>query len=272
MYGFLRIVNIFFSSVLIALSFNMFLLPQKILTGGVSGVAMILGLVTPLNTGTIIFILNLPLLILGLLKLGKQYIAYSIFSVVVTSVAMQFIPVKGISDDPILSSIFGGVLVGIGTGFIFRAGGSTGGFDIIGMILTLRKEFPLGGLIFAMNAIVVFISGFVFDWELALYTMISIFATGKVVDAIHTRHVKLTVMIITVKGEAVRQKLLASLVRGITVLDGEGGYTKEKRKVLITVISRYELSQVKRMVSEIDPHSFVNITETVDVMGTFRRS
>ncbi|PTX64823.1 uncharacterized membrane-anchored protein YitT (DUF2179 family) [Melghirimyces profundicolus] len=270
-YRLLNLFIIFMMSVLIAFAFNMFLLPQKILSGGITGIAMIFGLVTPFNTGSIIFLLNIPIIIIGYLRLGKQFILYSLFSVVVTSLSLQVIPLRGISDDPILSAVFGGVIVGAATGLIFRSGASTGGFDIIGMVLTRKRELPLGILIFAMNAIVVFISGFVFDWDLALYTMISIYATGKVVDTVHTRHIKLTLMIISKQGEKVKKKLLSNLVRGITVLDGEGAYTSERRNVLITVISRYELAHVKRMIREADPHAFVNITQTVDVLGYFRR-
>ncbi|PTM59538.1 YitT family protein [Desmospora activa] len=268
----LHLFTIILSSVLVGFAFNMFLLPQKILSGGITGVAMIIGLVTSANTGLIIFLLNVPIIILGYLKLGHRFILYSLLSIMVTSLSMQWIPQTPISNDPIMSAIFGGAIVGIATGLIFRSGGSTGGFDIIGMVLTLKKERPLGVLIFALNAGVVFISGFIFNWDLALYTMASIFVTGKVIDSIHTRHVKLTLMIITKKGDAVKKKLLTNLVRGITVLDGEGAYTREQRSILITVISRYELPDVKRWVTSADPHAFVNITETVDIMGYFRRS
>lgn len=268
----IEIVTIIVMSALIGFAFNMFLLPQEILSGGVSGIAMILGLRTPFNTGIIIFLLNIPILLLGYFRLGKRFIAYSLLSVGVTSISMQWIPVRGISDDPILSSIFGGVIVGIATGLIFRSGASTGGFDIIGMVVNQKKEFPLGGLIFGMNAVVVFISGFIFDWDRALYTMISIFASGKLIDSVHTRHVKLTLMIISNKGDAIKKKLLANFVRGITVIDAEGAYTSEKRNVLFTVITRYELEDVKRVIRETDPRAFVNITQTVDVMGYFRRN
>ncbi|SDW98845.1 Uncharacterized membrane-anchored protein YitT, contains DUF161 and DUF2179 domains [Marininema mesophilum] len=269
---FTRILTIFISSVLIGFAFNMFLLSHKVLSGGVAGIAMILGLLTSVNSGTWIFLLNVPIFILGWMKLGKRFVAVSLFSVAVTSISMGIIPVTKISADPILSSIFGGVLAGIGTGLIFRAGGSTGGFDVVSMVLTQKKDLPLGSLIFGMNAIVVFISGFIFTWDLALYTMASIYVTGRVIDAIHTRHIKLTVMIITSKGDECKEKLLSSLVRGITILEGEGAYTKDKRQVLIMVISRYELTHVKKMVAEIDPRSFINITQTVEVMGYFRRT
>ena len=267
----LRILTIFVSSIFIAVSYNLFLLPHKVLSGGVSGIAMIIGLITPLNTGTVIFILNLPLLVIGFLKLGKRFIAYSIFSVVVLSVAMQYIPQREISSDPILSSVFGGVIGGVAVGLIFRMGGSTGGFDIIGMLLSKKRDLPLGAIIFGLNAVVVLVSGFLFNFDLALYTMLSIYVSGKVVDAIHTRHVKLTLMIITSKGEEMKGTLMSHLGRGITLVDGEGAYTKEKRKILYTVITRYDLIEIKPYILQVDAKAFVNITETVEVLGSFRR-
>jgi uncharacterized membrane-anchored protein YitT (DUF2179 family) len=266
-----RLVIIFVSSILIAGSYNLFLLPHKILSSGVTGIAMIVGILTPLNTGIVNLALNLPILILGYYKLGTRFIAYSIFSVVTISMALLYIPIEPVAKDPILSSVFGGIISGVGIGLVFRFSGSTGGFDIIGMLLTRKKDFPLGGILFSMNAIVVLIAGFLFTWDLALYTLASIYATGKAVDTIHTRHIKLTLMIISNRGEELREQLLSHLIRGITVMEGEGAYTKEKRKVLFTVINRYELSEIKPLIRKIDPHAFVNITETVEVMGFFRR-
>ena len=266
-----RLVIIFFSSILVAFSFNQFLIPNEILSGGISGIGMIIGLTTKMNTGIAILALNIPIFIVGFLKLGKKFIAYSVFSVVVSTVAMQYIPQKSMTTEPLLASVFGGVLVGVAVGLIFRFRGSTGGFDIIGLLLTLKKDFPLGSLIFAMNAIVVFISGFLFSWDQALYTMLSIYTTARVVDSIHTKHIKLTLMIITNEGEKVKNSILTHFQRGITIIDGEGAYTREKRMVLFVVISRYELSEFKALIKESDPHAFVNITQTIEVMGSFRR-
>lgn len=263
---------IFVSSIVVGFSFNMFLLPHKILSGGISGIGMIIGLMTPLDTGIAIFVLNVPIFILGFMKLGKKFIAYSVFSVFVTSLSMQYIPQRALTTDPLLASVFGGVIAGIAIGLIFRFRGSTGGFDIIGLLLTIKKDFPLGGLIFAMNAVVVFISGFLFSWDLALYTMLAIFATGRVVDSVHTRHIKLTLMIITNEGDKVKEKLLSEIHRGVTIVDGEGAYSKEIRKILFIVISRYELSEAKALIKETDPNAFVNIMQTFEVMGTFRKA
>ncbi|SFJ47101.1 YitT family protein [Thermoflavimicrobium dichotomicum] len=264
-----RIVIIFLASILLAVAYNLFLLPHKVLSTGVSGIAMMTSLLTPVNTGIVNLVLNLPLFILGYLKLGKKFMGYTIFSVLVNSLALVLIPIQPISTDPILSSTFGGVLAGIASGLIFRFSASTGGFDIIGLLLTRKKEFPLGSLLFFMNAVVVFVSGFLFSWDTALYTLLSIFITGKVIDAIHTSHLKLTLMIITSRGEEIKEVLLSRFVRGITMLDGKGAYTNEKRKVLFMIITRHELAEIKKLIKETDPKAFVNIMETVEVMGFF---
>jgi uncharacterized membrane-anchored protein YitT (DUF2179 family) len=266
-----RLVIIFVSSIVLGFAFNMFLLPHEVLTGGVTGIAMVLGLLSPINTGVWIILLNIPILVLGWLKLGKVFIANSIFSVAVTAISMQYIPVQKIAEDALLSSVFGGVIAGIAIGLIIRFYGSTGGFDVIGLLLTKKRDLPFGALIFALNSGVVFMSGYVFEWELAMYTMASIYITGIVIDRIHTRHIKLTLMVVTSRGEKLRNELLAKLIRGITVIEGQGAYSKERREILYTVITRYELALVRPLIKEIDPKAFVSVSETMEVMGNFRR-
>lgn len=266
-----KVLAIVFGSIVVGVAYNMFLIPHKILSSGLSGIAIMLGIVTPLNTGILNFLLNLPLLILGVLKLGKQFISYTILSVIVLSISLYLIPIQAISTEPILSSLFGGVLTGVGIGIIFRASGSSGGFDIIAMLLQKKNDFPLGTLLSAMNAVVVVISGFVFGWDAALNTLVAIYATGKVIDTIHTNHIKLTLMIVTNKGDELKTKLLANLYRGITMMDGQGAYTGQERKILMTVITRYQLTEVKGLINEVDPDAFVNITETTEVVGMFHR-
>ncbi|PLR95238.1 YitT family protein [Bacillus sp. T33-2] len=265
----MQVFGVIIGSLIVAIAFNLFLIPHEVLSSGMSGISMIIGMVTPLDTGIANFLLNFPLLIIGYMKLGRKFIRNSILSVLVISVGLYVFPVFPVADNPILSSIFGGVVAGLGIGLVFRCAGSTGGFDIIGMLVARKRDFPLGALLSGMNAVVVIISGFLFNWDSALNTMVSIFVTGKVIDAVYTHHVKLTLMIITEKGEELRQHLLTNVYRGMTVLDGVGGYSNEKRNVLLTVISRYELAEVKSLIAEVDPSAFVNITETIEVMGLF---
>lgn len=265
------LVVIFAGSLLLGVAFNMFLLPHEILSGGVTGLAMIFSLLTPINAGIWLIVLNVPIFILGWTKLGKTFIFNSIFSVAVTSISMLYIPVMQVTDDVLLSSVFGGVLVGAGAGFIIRFYGSGGGFDVIGLLLTMKRDIPLGFLVFCLNSLVIFVSGFIFSWELAMYTMASIYITGLVIDRIHTRHIKLSMRVVTSKGDAVKKQLLENLYRGITVTDGEGAYSGNKVKVLYSVITRYELAYVRPLIKEVDPDAFVSISETMEVMGNFRR-
>jgi uncharacterized membrane-anchored protein YitT (DUF2179 family) len=266
-----NIIFIILSSLIIAVGFNFFMIPHHILSGGLSGIAMMLGILTPINTGILNLVLNLPLLIIGWLKLGKQFITYTIISVIVTSVALYFLPIQKISSDPFLSCLFGGVITGLGAGIIFRVAGSTGGLDILAMLLMKKRSFPLGALLGAMNAFVVVISGFVFGWDLAMLTLVGIYASGKVIDTIHTSHIKLTLMIVTKKGNELKEILLSKLVRGITVIEGKGAYSGSRQEILMTVITRYQLADVRATINEVDPNAFVNITETTDVIGLFRK-
>ncbi|KAB2439504.1 YitT family protein [Bacillus luti] len=266
-----RFLGVIIGSIIIAIAFNLFLIPHKILSSGIGGIAIILGIVTPVNTGIINFVLNLPILILGYIGLGKKVIFNTVVSVIVLSVALYYVPVKVVATDPLLSSIFGGVIAGAGIGLVFNCNGSTGGFDIIGMLLSRKRDIKLGGFLIALNAVVVVIAGFFFTWDVALTSLLSIYVTGKVIDAVHTKHSKVTLMIVTNEAEKMKQHLLSTVVRGITLLDGEGAYSSEKKRVLMTVVSREELASMKLTISEIDPNAFVNITETVEVLGLFRR-
>ncbi|CRK83682.1 YitT family protein [Neobacillus massiliamazoniensis] len=267
----MQFFGLIIGSLIVVCGFNLFLIPHHVLSGGLSGISMILGLITPLNTGVANFLLNLPLLIIGYKMLGRRFIVNTIISVVVISLGLYIVPIHEIANDRILSSIFGGAVTGLGVGIVFRCSGSTGGFDIIGMIVSRKRDFPIGILLSGMNAVVIVISGFLFNWDSALNTLVSIYVTGKVVDAIYTDHAKLTLMIITEQGEEMRKHLLSNLYRGLTIIDGVGGYSNGKRNILITVISRYELNEVKNLIKEADPTAFVNISETIEVMGLFHR-
>ena len=267
----IKFFGIIIGSIIVAIAFNLFLIPHNILSSGIGGIAIILGILTPVNTGIINFVLNLPILIVGYIGLGKKMIFNTIVSVVVLSAALYWIPVQAVVTDPLLSSLFGGVLAGAGVGLVFNCNGSTGGFDIIGMLLSRKKDIKLGGFLIFLNSVVLIISGFFFNWDVALTSLLSIYVTGKVIDAIHTKHRKVTLMIITNHAEEMKKKLLTTFVRGITLLDGEGAYSNEKKRVLMTVVSHGELPDLKLAISEIDPQAFVNITETVEVLGLFRK-
>lgn len=255
---------------LIACGFQLFLIPLGLLSGGVSGVAMVIGYVTGLNIGWLYFALNIPILIWGYLALGRRFIYYSIVSVVCVSLAMQLIPASMLTDEPLLASVFGGVLVGTGTAVMLRYGGSSGGFDIVASIISRYRDLPVGILIFILNALVVL--SLIFynrNWDAALYSMLSIFVTGRVIDAVHTPHRKVTAFIVTNRTDELAARLL-QIPRGVTIIKTRGAFTSAERDMLMTVTTRYELAELRKMIRSLDPKAFVNVVQTVDVIGEFR--
>lgn len=262
---------VIFGSAMIACGFNLFLVPHRLLSGGVSGLAMLVGYFTPFNISLMYLLFNVPLLVAGWFQLGRRFIILSILSVVATTWLMALIPTVTVASDMLLASVFGGVLVGVGAGISFRMGGSSGGFDILGSIITRYRDFPIGSVLVGLNGLVILAAAY-FDnnWNLALASMVSIYVSGKVVDLIHISHIKVTVYIVTTQTDELLKQLLP-LQRGVTKIKTEGAYSHVERDMLMTVTTRYELAELRRIIKTSDPQAFVNIVETVGVMGSFRK-
>lgn len=257
-------------SLLLAIGFNTLLIPHQLLAGGMSGVSMLVGYFTNWNIGVMYLLFNVPLILWGLYAIGRRFILLSLLSVGATSWFMQVLPTHSIAGEPILAAVFGGVIIGIASGISLRAGGSTGGFDIVGSIVTRNRDFPLGSFIFILNGLVILLLGYYKEnWDLALYSMLSIYVSSKLVDSIHIRHVKITAFIVTKEKEKLLERLLKN--RGVTVMKAEGAYSKQEQDVLMVVTTRYELADLKKTIHDLDPKAFVNIVETVGVLGEFRR-
>ncbi|MGO4107195.1 YitT family protein [Paenibacillus sp. YAF4_2] len=259
-------------ALLIAGAFNLFLIPHQLLSGGLSGVAMMIGYMTGGNIGWLYLVLNVPVLCWGWFIVGRRFIIWSMYTVLASTLFLQLIPVTAIAKDAVLGSVFGGIILGIGTGMMLRYGGSSGGFDIIASIITRKRDLPVGSIIFTLNGLVIAaLVLFTQDWNLALYSLLSIYTAGKVVDIIHVRHIKVTAFIITTKTDEMLAKLL-SHPRGITIIKTRGAYTSAEKDMLMTVRTRYELAELRKTIASIDARAFVNIVETVGVIGDFHRS
>ncbi|MUT68143.1 YitT family protein [Paenibacillus sp. NEAU-GSW1] len=258
-------------SFFIAAGFNLFLIPHQLLSGGLSGVAMMIGYVTGGNIGWLFLLLNIPVLIWGWFAVGHRFIVWSLLSVIVSTLFLQLIPQYAIAKDLVLGSVFGGIIVGFGTGLTLRYGGSSGGFDIIASIVTRHRDLPIGMIIFVLNGLVIAVLIlFKRDWNLALYSLVAIYSAGKLVDVIHVRHIKFTAFIVTTKTKEICDKLLAH-PRGITIMKTRGAYSDAERDMLMTVRTRYELDELRKTIITIDPKAFVNIVETVGVIGDFSK-
>lgn len=262
---------------LVGISMNLFLIPANIYSSGFAGVAQLLSKViteyTPLtiSMGYLLLFLNIPVAILGWMKVGKSFTLYSFMSVVFSTLFLEIIPIKHIAHNLLLNAVFGGVILAIGVGFTLKWGASTGGLDIIAMVLSRQKDKPIGNYMFVLNAIIILTAGYLYGWEKALYTLVTLYATTRVIDAIHTNHEKLTALIITKKGEELTKAIQSNLVRGITVIPAKGSYTNESKDMLMIVITRYELFDLERIIKEVDPKAFTNLIETTNVVGFFRR-
>ncbi|WML49021.1 YitT family protein [Neobacillus sp. PS3-34] len=267
-----HIITIGLCAFLFGLTVNSFFIPHKLASGGVTGIAFFIHHFLHINTGWIVLIINIPLFLLGLKYLGKRFILFTIYAVLVLSFSMKFIPIHAISNDILLSSIIGGALYGISVGTIIRIGGSTGGTDIISLILSQKRNLQVGFLNICMNLLVVGISGLVFGWNITLYTIIAIYVAGRAVDMVYTTQNKLTLTIVTEKYQELSDALIHLHARGITITNAEGAYTHKPKKVLTTVITKFELNETKHTIKMTDPQAFVNITQTLEVMGRFRKN
>ncbi|WLR53882.1 YitT family protein [Mesobacillus subterraneus] len=272
-----KIIIVVIGAFLNAMSLNFFLIPANVYASGFTGIAQlvssILGEFAPftISTGILLLLLNIPVTILGWKKVGKSFTLYSFISVLLSSFFLELLPVKEVSSDILLNAVFGGVIAAIGVGLTLKWGASTGGMDIIAMVLSRMNDRPVGTYFFTLNGIIIMTAGFVFGWENALYTLVALYVSTRLIDAIHTRHEKLTAMIVTKKSDELKKAIHDKLVRGITLLPAKGAFSGEQKEMLIIVVTRYELYDLEHIIKEVDPHAFTNIVETAGIFGFFRR-
>ncbi|MFG6149484.1 YitT family protein [Halobacillus sp. B23F22_1] len=273
-----RILIVLIGAVFNAVSLNLFLIEANVYASGFTGVAQLLTSifqdflnVPGVSTGLILFILNIPVAILGWYKVGRGFTVYSAISVAFTTLFLEIIPIQQLSEDIILNAVFGGVIGGFGVGITLKWGASTGGLDIVAMILSRMKDRPIGIYFLIINSAIIAIAGFLYEPENALYTLLTLYVTTRVIDAIHTRHEKLTAMIITTRAADLEKAIHAKMVRGITTLPAKGAFTQQDKNMLVMVITRYELYDLQGIISDVDPQAFTNIVQTTGIFGFFRK-
>ncbi|MGG1571867.1 YitT family protein [Fictibacillus sp. NRS-1165] len=271
-----KIVVIIFGAALNAVALNLFLIPAKVYASGFTGVAQLVSNLLvhspiPISTGMLLFALNVPVAVLGWLKVGKSFTIYSFFCVFMMTFFLEIIPIVEISKDILLNAVFGGVIAAIGVGFTLKYGASTGGLDIVAMILSRKHNRPIGTYFLILNGSIILAAGLLFGWEKALYTLVALYVSTRVIDAIHTRHEKLTAMIVTKKGNELKEAIHSRLVRGITIVPAKGAFSNENKEMLVIVVTRYELYDLEHIIKEVDPSAFTNIVNTTGVFGLFRK-
>ena len=273
-----RIIIVIIGALINAVALNFFFISADVYAGGFTGVAQLLSTVFSqffdidfISTGIWLLLLNIPVFLMGWFKVGKHFTLYSILSVGMSTFFLELIPVYSFSNDIMLNAVFGGVLGGFAVGITLKWGASTGGSDILAMILSRMKDRPIGMYLMVVNGIIIFFAGLLNEPENALYTLLALYVTTRVIDGIHTRHEKVTAMIVTKKTDELSSAIHEQVVRGITILPARGAYTKEDKSMLVVVITRYELYDLERIIYETDPEAFTNIVQTAGVFGFFRR-
>lgn len=272
-----RIAIVILGSFLLAVSLNFFLIGANVYASGFSGLAQLMSSVFQdflslnISTGVILFILNVPVLFIGWFKIGKGFTIYSIVSVVFSTLFLEILPVVSLSEDIMLNAVAGGVISGFAVGISLKWGASTGGMDIVAMILSRLQDKPIGIYFLILNAVIIFVAGILYEPENALYTMLALYVTTLVIDAIHTRHEKVTVLIVTSYAEELQEAIQQQLIRGITIVPARGAYSKEDKNLLYLVITRYELYDLENIIADVAPDAFTNIIQTVGIYGFFRK-
>ncbi|NLY54196.1 MAG: YitT family protein [Firmicutes bacterium] len=252
-----------------AIAYTQLIIPNRMLSGGVGGLSILINRLTGWPTGTLVFLINLPILYLGYRKIGGKFIALTIIAVINFSFLLDIIPVRAAVDDLLLASVFGGALNGLGLALVLKAGGSTGGTDVIGVILNRRYYLSIGEVLLAFNGLIVLASALIFDLMGALYTLITMFVTSRAVDSLQNVRDRKTALIVTSKHDEIAKQIHRRLQRGVTFLQGEGSYQHGQRKVILCVLTRFEISELKDIVLKEDPHAFMTISDTSEVLGRF---
>ncbi|MDF2787380.1 YitT family protein [Neobacillus sp. 3P2-tot-E-2] len=261
---------ILFGGLIFSVGINYFTIPNLLSEGGIIGLTVIAHYLFDLSPGMVNFILNTVLVLIGYKFLEKRAIIYTLFSIFSCSLFMYITEETGkrITDDPLLAAIFAGLLVGGGLGIIFRAGGTSGGTTILAKLANQFLGWSMGKGILLIDIIVVAGSVFIIGLVKAMYTLIAVYIGAKVIDFIvDGLEEKVAVFIISNSPQLVLSSVTNKMSRGITVLEGRGGYTGDNKEVLYIVISRQEVVRLKNMISEIDEQAYVTVHHVQEVIG-----
>ena len=270
---FYNLIGIATGSLLVSISISIFIIPYGFLSGGIAGLSLIIFYLSQnaIPVSLLLYLLNIPIVALGAKHVGKTFAMYSVAGITMMSSFIFFLRsfhFPSITGNPLLAAIFAGAITGIGGGLVFKSGGTLGGTDIIGVIIKKKYNIGIGDFLFYSNIAIMVLSFFFFKPEIIMFTLVSMYFaskfTDKVQDGVNT---KTTVMIISDKYEEIAQRIISLLHRGVTYLNAEGGFLHKEKKVIMCVITRFELSKLKDLTLEIDKNAFISISETKEVLG-----
>ena len=265
----LRIIGITIGAILMATGLEIFLVPNNVIDGGITGISIMISYISGWKLGIFLFLLNMPFVYLGYKQMGKTFAFSTVYGIIVLSIFTSFFhPIPPFTDDILLATVFGGMILGIGVGLVIRNGGALDGTEILAIVINNKVPFSVGQIIMIMNIFILGAAGFVFSWDRAMYSLLAYVIASKAIDGVVAGlEGSKSVWIISDVAEEIGDAVNARLGRGVTYLQGEGAYTGDNKKVIFSIITRLEESKLTTIVEEIDPSAFLAIADISEVRG-----
>jgi uncharacterized membrane-anchored protein YitT (DUF2179 family) len=264
-----RTIFLLLGASFVSVGLEIFLVPNNIIDGGVVGISIILSHLTSIPLGVFLFVLNLPFFFLGYKQIGKTFAISTLVGVLIMSVGTTLLhPVPPLTIDPLLAAVFGGIILGIGVGMVIRYGGSLDGTEIVAILVNKKSPFSVGEIVMFFNLFILASAGFVFGWDHAMYSLIAYYIAFKMIDiTIEGFDESKSVWIISDSYREIGEAILSRLGRGVTYLNGEGGFSGGEKRVIFCVITRLEEAKMKSIVEDYDPKAFLAVGNIHDVKG-----
>ncbi|MBS4913393.1 MAG: YitT family protein [Veillonella sp.] len=258
-------------SIIFAIGIDAFIVPHKLVSGSLSGVALMLYYMTGIQVGTLNLILNIPILYAAYRWLGRWHVGITIFGTIVISICINmltFMEDYALTSEPLVGSLIGGILCGLGLGVVYRSGGNTGGLDPIALIIRKYYGLQMGSIIFGINVIILIAAAIVVSVEAAAITLVSIYVMGMVTNKVVVGfNQRKAAFIISSNPHQICELIINNMGRGATLLDGEGAYTHQHRQVVMVVVGLMQVAKLKDYVQRVDPGAFMIITDAAEVIG-----
>jgi uncharacterized membrane-anchored protein YitT (DUF2179 family) len=264
-----RIMLITIGAALMAIGLEIFLVPNHVIDGGIVGISIMLSYLTGWKLGIFIFILNIPFFFIGYKQIGKTFALSTLYGIIILSIGTTLLhPVPAFTQDILLATVFGGIVLGIGVGMVIRYGGSLDGTEILAILFNKKLPFSVGEIIMFFNLFILGSAGFVFSWDRAMYSLIAYFVAYKTIDITITGlDESKSVWIISDNSKEIGEAIMNRLGRGVTYINGEGAYSGDHKKVIFCVINRLEEAKLKEIVTESDENAFLAVADIAEVRG-----
>ncbi|MFJ7725826.1 YitT family protein [Neobacillus sp. NPDC097160] len=266
---FQRILLITLGAILMSVGLEIFLVPNNVIDGGITGISIMLSYMTGWKLGIFLFILNIPFFFIGYKQIGKTFALSTLYGIIILSIGTTLLhPVPAFTQDILLATVFGGIVLGIGVGLVIRYGGSLDGTEILAILFNNKLPFSVGEIIMFFNLFILGSAGFVFSWDRAMYSLIAYFVAYKTIDVTITGlDESKSVWIISDNARQIGDAIMNRLGRGVTYINGEGAYSGDDKKVIFCVINRLEEAKLKEIVTENDDSAFLAVADIAEVRG-----